>query len=156
MHGEVRVQPWCDSPEILKRFDKLYLDDKGSRFIETLNSRVHGNVVLIKIKGIDSVEEAIKLKDQVLYINRHDFDLKEGQYFVKDLIGCRVLDFDTEEHLGEICDVSYTIGANDVWHIKRDNKEYLIPVIDDVVIEVDIPQQTVKIRPLKGIFDDEN
>ena len=47
-------------------------------------------------------------------------------------------------------------GANDVWHITNESGEYLIPVIDDVVISVDIDNQKVQIRALKGIFDDED
>lgn len=155
IHGEVRVQPWCDSPEILKGFDKLFLDKSGNQYIEVEKSRVHGNLVLIKFKGIDSIEAAEKYRGRVLYIHRDDIKLDEGQYFVQDLMGCRVLDVDTGKYLGDISDVSYT-GANDVWHIKQDNKEYLIPVIEQVVISVDIPRQTVKIKPLKGIFDHED
>jgi 16S rRNA processing protein RimM len=81
--------------------------------------------------------------------------LPEGRYFISDLLGVEVFDADTNERLGEITDVSQT-GANDVWHIKRDGKEYLIPAIDDVLISVDIDNNTAVIRPLKGIFDDEN
>ena len=66
-----------------------------------------------------------------------------------------LIDADSGENLGVITDVSQT-GANDVWHITRENKEYLIPSIPDVVIDVNIDEEKVIIRPLKGIFDDEN
>ena len=72
---------------------------------------------------------------------------------MQDLIGCRVLNADSEEPLGTVTGVSQT-GANDVWHIAKDGKEYLIPAIPDVVLAVDTEAGTVVIRPLKGIFDD--
>ena len=70
-------------------------------------------------------------------------------------MGVEVFDADTNARLGEITDVSET-GANDVWHITKDGKEYLIPAIKDVLISVDIDKNIAIIRPLKGIFDDEN
>ena len=75
--------------------------------------------------------------------------------FALILIGITVTDADSGVVLGEISDVSQT-GANDVWHIKKDGREYLIPAIDDVLVKVDIDSETAVIRPLKGIFDDED
>ena len=88
-------------------------------------------------------------------MNRKDAGLDDGQYFIADLLGCNVYDADSNKHLGIIGDVSQT-GANDVWHIKQGDTEYLIPCIDEVVINVDIENEKVVIRPLKGIFPDEN
>ena len=58
--GEVRIEPWCDSPEFLCAFKKLYLDENGQTFIE-VKSRPHKNITLAKIKGVDTIEEAEKL-----------------------------------------------------------------------------------------------
>ena len=66
-----------------------------------------------------------------------------------------VYDADTDALLGTLSDVSPT-GANDVWHIKSGDKEYLLPAIPDVIVDVDINNDKVIVRPLKGIFDDEN
>lgn len=153
--GQVRIQPWCDSPEFLCSFKKLYLDENGRDFLSVISSKPHGNIVIASIKGIDSIESAEKYRNHILYISRKDAKLEKGRYFITDLIGCNVYDADTNEPLGIISDVSET-GANDVWHIMREDKEYLIPSIPDVVIKVDIDRETVIIRPLKGIFDDEN
>jgi len=152
--GEVRINPWCDSPEFLTGFKKLYKDEGRAHF-EVTSLRVHHNIVLGKFKGIDTVNDAAKLRDTVLFIDRDDAEIPEGSYFIQDLIGCAVTDVDTGENLGVLSDVSKT-GANDVWHIKRVNKEYLIPAIDEVVIETDVENKSIKIRPLKGIFDDED
>ena len=154
IRGEVRVQPWCDSPDFLVAFKTLYLDKNGTA-LKIKASRVHKNIVLMKLEGVDTIEQAEAFRNKVLFLDREDAALPEGVFFQCDLLGCEVYDVDTNERLGEICEVSQT-GANDVWHIKRENKEYLIPSIPDVVINVDIDEGKVLIRPLKGIFDDEN
>jgi 16S rRNA processing protein RimM len=153
IRGEVRIHPWSDSPEILSSFKTLYLNE-GKEKIK-VNSRPHGNMVIAKIDGVDTIEQAERYRGKILYLNRDDLDLPDDTWFIEELIGCKVYDADSKKLLGEICDVSKT-GANDVWHIKANGKEYLVPVIDDVVINVDIDAGQIVIRPLKGIFDDEN
>lgn len=155
VRGMVRIQPWCDSAEFFCTLKSLYLAEDGSDKLSVNNSRPHGNVVIAAIKGIDSIEQAETLRNKVLYMDRRDAKLEEGQYFITDLIGCEVFDADTERLFGKISDVSQT-GANDVWHINKDGKEYLIPCIDEVVISVDIDAEKIIIRALKGIFEDEN
>lgn len=156
LKGEVRVQPWCDSGEFMKKFKTLYLDKKGERSINILSCRPHRNVVIVKIDGVDTVEKAQSMRNKVLFMDRKDAKLKDGQYFIQDLIDCKVVDADDEEKVyGTVTDVSET-GANDVWHITDENKrEYLIPAIPSVVIETKVDLGIVKIRPLKGIFDEE-
>ena len=155
VRGMVRIQAWCDTPEFFCTLKKLYLDNNGVSYLEALKSSPHGNVVIASLRGVESIEEAEKYRGKVLYMAREDADLEEGQYFITELIGCEVFDADTNKSLGKISDVSET-GANDVWHIKRGEKEYLIPCIDEVVISVDIDAEKVVIRPLKGIFEDED
>ena len=156
LKGEVRVQPFCDSGEFLKKFRKLYFDKKGEKSVKLISVRPHGNVVIMKLEGTDTVEEANLLRGKMLYLKRDDAKLRDGQYFISELIGSKVYDVDNESiFYGKISDVSYT-GANDVWHIKSENgKEYLIPAIPPVIIDTDVENETIKIRPLKGIFDGE-
>lgn len=156
IHGEVRVNPWCDSPEFVKKFKTLYFDSEGKNPVKIKSARPHGNVVLVKLDGIDTVEEAQKMRGKILWMRRADAKLPEGNYFIAELIGCKVYDADDKTKCyGTLTDVSET-GANDVWHITKDNKEYLIPAIPDVLIETDVASDTIIIRPLKGIFDDED
>ena len=156
IHGEMRLNPWADSPEFLKQFKTLYYDKNGEKSVKVLAARPHGNVVILKLDGIETVEAASAMRNRVLYIRRADAKLAEGSYFIEELIGCKVIDADDENiSYGTLTDVSET-GANDVWHIDRNGTEYLIPAIPDVVVNVDVANNTVVIRPLKGIFDDEN
>jgi len=153
--GTMRVQPWCDSGEFLKQFKFVYLDKNGEEKIAVSSVQPHGNIVLLTLKGIDSIEKAEVLRNKVIYIDRKAVKLPEGRYFIDDLIGCTVTDADTDKTLGTLTDVSVT-GANDVWHITNDGKEYLVPAIDEVIVSVDTENTAIVIRPLKGIFDDED
>ena len=154
VRGMVRIQPWSDNGEFLTQFKKFYLDG-GKTKIEMSKIAPHGNVVIAQVKGVDTIEDAEKLRNQVLYIKRDDARLPEGRYFVSEIIGAKVFDGDSGDLLGSLTDVSPT-GANDVWHIKNGDKEYLVPAIPDVIVSVDINTDTIIIKPLKGIFDDED
>lgn len=151
LKGEVKVQPWCDTPEFLCEFDTLYY--KSGTPVEIEHARRQKNIVVMKIKGIDTVEEAQKIRNRVLYIDRDDVELDEGCYFVKDLIGLKVVDADNGRVYGTLTEVSET-GANDVYHIKgEDEKMYYIPAIPSVVAETDIEGGVMKITPLDGLFE---
>ncbi|MBQ6885123.1 MAG: 16S rRNA processing protein RimM [Clostridia bacterium] len=154
VRGMVRIQPWSDDGEFLTGFKSFYLDS-GKTKIEMNKITPHGNVVIAAIKGVDSIETAEKYRNQILYIKRDDAKLPEGRYFVSEIIGANVFDADNDTLLGVLSDVSPT-GANDVWHIKNGEREYLVPAIPDVIVNVDINSDIIKIRPLKGIFDDED
>lgn len=157
IRGEVRVNPWCDSPEFFKRFKTLYFDRNGAKKAKVLSCRPHGNIVILLLDGVDSAEKAAKMRNAVLYMNRSDAPLDDGQYYIQDLLDCSVFDVDDERiKYGVITDVSQT-GANDVWHITGENgREYLIPAIPSVVFETNVKDGVIKIRPLRGIFDDED
>lgn len=155
VRGEMRVEPWADSPDFLCGFDRLYFD-KGTRELEVLAARPHKRIVLMKLSGVNTMEDAAALRGKVLYMNRDDVELEEDAYFIQDLIGLVVEDADDGQVYGKLTEVSYT-GANDVYHIQSENgKEYLIPAIPDVIIETDVEGGKMTIRPLKGIFDDED
>ncbi|MEE1322143.1 MAG: ribosome maturation factor RimM [Acutalibacteraceae bacterium] len=153
--GEMRVQPWCDAPDFMKKFKTLYLDKKGEKPLK-VSCRPNGHMVIMKAQGIDTIEEASKYREKVLYMKRSEAKLPDGTYFIQELIDCKVIDADDESIIyGTLTDVSET-GANDVWHITNEKGEYLIPAIPPVVIDTDVVAGVIKIRPLKGIFDDEN
>lgn len=153
--GEMRVQPWCDSPDFLTKFKTLYTDKNGENAVKVKSSRVHKNIVLIKLPGITTIEQAERMRGKVLYISRKDANIADGEWFIQELIGCTVFDADTGKDYGVLSDVSKT-GANDVWHIKKDGKEYLLPAINDIIANVDVANEKVEIHSIiKGIFDDE-
>ena len=153
IRGEVKIIPYCDSPELLCEFDRLFLG-KSLKEIYIQRSRVQKNMVICKIEGIDTPEQAEKLRNQMLYMHRDDLELDENTYFIQDLIGITVKDADTGEIYGTIDDVLQT-GANDVYSIKNGDKNYLVPAIADVVVDTDINSGVMTIRVLEGLFDED-
>ncbi len=156
VRGELRVQPWCDGPDYMCRFSVLYFDEQGREGRRVLSCRPHGNITLLTLEGVDSLEAARALRGRILYMDREESGIGENEWFIEDLIGCRVTDADTGRLYGTLTEVSQT-GANDVWHIRSEQgREYLIPAIRDVVYSVDPAAGRIAITPLKGIFDDED
>lgn len=155
VRGEMRVQPWSDTPQFLTAFKRFFTDKQGANRLDVQSVRAHGNMVLLKVKGVDDIPAAEALRGRVLYIDRRDVRLEKGAHFVQDLIGCTVVDDADGHEYGTVSDVSAT-GANDVWHIKSGEREYLIPNIPDVVRSVDVEAGRIVIHAMRGLFDDED
>lgn len=154
VRGELRAECWCDSPQFFAYFKKLYFDE-GKEKLDVV-SRPHKNIALVKIKGVDTVEQADLLRGRVLYVSRKDIKLPKGTNFIQDIIGLEVVDAQTDEVYGKVTEVIKT-GANDVYEVKDENgKAYYVPVIKDVVIETSPKKGKVFLKPMKGIFDDED
>lgn len=149
IRGEVKIMPYTDVPELLCEFDRLFLDRKEI-FIE--RARVAKNMVIAKLEGIDTPEQAEKLRNKILYMHRDDLELDDDTYFIQDLIGIEVKDADTGFVYGKIKDVMQT-GANDVYVIEGNGREYLVPAIADVVVSTDIDGNSMTIKVLDGLFD---
>ncbi len=155
VRGEVRCQYYCDTADVLCGFDELYFD-KGAKKVSVSNAYPHKNVVILKLDGVNSIEQAQPLIGKMLYIDRGDAELDEDLFFIQDIIGLTVKDADTGEVYGTITDV-YQNGAADVFSIKKENgRELMFPNISEVVLKTDIKGGEMTIRPLKGLFDDED
>lgn len=152
VRGEIKINPWCDGPDFLCEFEELYLKD--GRVLELERARVHKNCVIAKVAGIDSIESAMPYINAVVYLNKEDVELPDGTYFIADLIGLSVVNYDTGRIYGKITDVMQT-GANDVYTVTSEEGDTLIPAISDVVMETDLEAGELRIRPLEGLFSDE-
>lgn len=155
VRGEVRIQPWCDSPELFATLTTLYWD-KGERPVR-VKARPHKNIALAKLEGVDTVQDAAALRGKVLWLAREDLRLPPDRYFIRDLLGMTIVDADNGQAYGVLTDVSET-GANYVYHMKSaaTGKEILIPAVPPVILGVDLDTGLIRMRPLKGLFDDEN
>jgi 16S rRNA processing protein RimM len=153
VRGETRVQPWCDSATQFAGFKTLYWDINGEKPVK-VKARAHKNMALVTLEGVDTMETAAALRGKMLYVSRRDLKLPKGRYLVQDLIGLRIEDEDTGEVYGTLTDVSQT-GANAVYHMRTATGEVLIPAIPDIIRSVDTVKDVMKIRPMKGLFDDE-
>ena len=146
IRGEVRIQPWADSPAFLAGFDRFYIDGTP---VGVISARVHKNCLVAALAGVDGVDDAIKLKNKTVFIDRDDAPLDEGRYFVADLIGLRALDHESGAPLGTISDV-LSLPSNDVYVITG-SRELLVPAVPEFVIETNIDDGYVKIRVIEGM-----
>ncbi|MEA4826285.1 MAG: ribosome maturation factor RimM [Clostridium sp.] len=142
--GEIKVQSVTDDLERFKKLKKAYIDNNE---ITITNCKLQPGKVILKIEGIDKIEDAVRLKNKYIKVRREDaIELPEDSYFESDIIGCHVYDENGEE-LGTIDDIIYT-GSNDVYWIKGE-KELLIPAIKSIVLNIDVESKKVIIKPLE-------
>ena len=146
IRGEVKIIPWADSPEFLLDFDTLYMDEKP---VKILAARVHKNCVLATLEGVDNVDAAIRLKGKTLFVARADVRLPEGRHFLSDLVGLEVRDADSGEVLGSLVDI-LTPPAQQVYVVKG-KREYLIPAVDEFIIESNPEAGFIRVRLLEGM-----
>lgn len=150
LKGEVKVIPLTDDP---KRYNELefVLIDGIKRNIE--GCKYQKDRVIVKVEGINSIEEAEKYKNKYMEIPReYAVPLEEDTYYIADIIGCSV--YDTEgKNLGEVYDVIQTKN-NDVYWIRKP-KELLIPVLLDIVMDIDVENKKIVIKPV-GEWQDED
>ena len=147
--GEVRVQPWADSPDFLCRFKTLYVDETHWP-IQVERARVHKNMVILKLKDITDVNGALALRNAILYIDRKAADLPEGSFFLADLMGMEVRDAKNGAVLGKIADV-LTLPANNVYVVRGGEREWMIPAVPEFVAEVNIDEDYMRVNLMEGL-----
>ncbi|HEY48760.1 MAG TPA: ribosome maturation factor RimM [Dehalococcoidia bacterium] len=146
--GEVKVQVLTDFPERFTPGELVYVN---GRPLEIESSRAHKQQLLVKLATIDSIQDAEKLRDHDLSIPRSEIHaLPPDEYYAFQLIGLRVTTADGE-YLGRIADIMITAG-NDVYVVKGDSGEILIPAIEDVVKSIDLDKREVVIEAIEGLF----
>lgn len=154
IRGELVLEPWADSPEFLAEIKRLYFDG-GKTDAGLLASRVHKGRLLITLRGVTTIEQGDALRGKVLYLDRADVQLEEGQVFLQDMIGLKAVDGTTGREYGELKEVLPT-GANDVYRIvDRDGKEYLFPAVKHMVKRISVEDGVIELLPIPGIFDEE-
>lgn len=151
--GFVKVVPLVDNNNQFKSFKTLYIQDKKGITSELNIEEVKfsKNLVLLKFKGIETIEQAEELRNYYLQAKRSDIKLEKGAYFIVDLIG---LDVYTEEGalLGKLKEVLQP-GANDVYVVENEaKKQILLPVIPDVVKNIDIEGKKIIVKLMAGLI----
>ncbi|GAA0722933.1 ribosome maturation factor RimM [Clostridium malenominatum] len=143
LKGEVKVYPLTDDLNRFKKLKKVYIEGKETN-IEGCKLQI--DRVILKIEGVDSIEDAMKLKNKYLEVKREEAaKLPEDSYFIADLIGCTVYDEDNK-NLGKIYDVIQTKN-NDVYWIKE-GTELLIPALKTIVVSINIEEKVIIIKPV--------
>ena len=154
VRGEVKVFPTTDDPKRFKRLKETVLDTGKEQLVMEIESvKFFKNMVILKFKGYDNMDDVMKFKQKSLYVTRKNaVRLSKDEYFIADLIDLTVYDEEDKE-LGTIVDVMST-GANDVYVINMmDGRELLLPAIKDCILQVDMENRKMKVHVLEGLLD---
>ena len=151
--GFVKVYPYVND---ILRFDNLknvYVKSKKQESkLEIEEVKYQKNMVLIKFKGIETVEQAEALRNSYLEIDRSQaIPLEKDEYFIADLLGLDVY-LDTGEKLGVLDDI-YNTGGSDIYVVKNEiGRQFLLPYIDDVVKNIDLENGKITVHLLDGLI----
>ena len=154
LRGEVKAVPWTDYPEVFEDIEYVYVKRGGDeKKLTIVNVRYQKNNLILKIDGVDDIDEAQKYKNLIMYAPREMLGpLPEGVHYIADLIGLEVVT-DDGRSMGTIADV-FNTGSNDIYEVKREGKKnMLLPVIDEVVLDVDTDLRKVTVRMIDGLED---
>ena len=153
VRGDLKVQSWCDSPEVLCDFDTLYLDGKNA-CDRLKRRRFTKNVVLMHIKGIDTVEAAEAMRNKVLHLDREDVELPEDLVFIQDILGFKVFDLRVDRVIGRIRDVLTSNPAHDMYEIAgEDGRLIYIPAIKPFLKEIDMEAGVIYVESIEGLIE---
>ena len=151
-YGGLKLESWCNTPEELAALGRLYLKS-GETYEEysVKKASVFKQFVIVSLDRVSSMDEAMALKGRTLFANREDFHLEEGEYFIADLTGLRVIHADTGAVLGRVKEV-INRGASDLYVVQTDKGEGMIPAVDEFVDRVD-PKEGIFVRPIEGLLE---
>ena len=150
--GAVKIESWCNTPAVLAKLKRVYLPTKeGMKEIRVNRASVFKQFVIAEFDGINDMDSAIALKNTVLYAAREDFDLKDGEYFIADLIGIDVIDFNNGKIYGKITDI-INRGASDIYVVDTPVGERMIPAVPEFIKKTD-PNSGVYVVPIEGLLD---
>ncbi|WP_054029007.1 ribosome maturation factor RimM [Bacillus sp. FJAT-28004] len=158
IRGELKILSQTDFADV--RFaagNKLLMvnEESGASLeVKVISSRANKNVYILKLEGFTDINVVEKYKGWVLKISSdQQLELEEGEYYYHEIIGCRVVTEEGEE-LGTISEI-LSPGANDVWVVDRpkgSGKQLLLPVIDDVLVNVDTKEKIVTVHLMEGLI----
>ena len=151
IRGEVKIQPWCDEPELFDELEYLFIE--GEKY-NIVRNRFHKTCQIVQLENVNSIDDAERFKNQIVYINRDALELPEGRYYIADIEVLTVKE-QNGRILGVVDEIIKT-GSNDVYSLKDtfNKKPVLIPVIEGVVLETNIDGGYIVVKLPKGLIDD--
>jgi len=147
VRGTVRLECYCDSPKVLAKLKTMYAKQKNGEYspLKVKASSVQKNMVLCTYDGIDSLDAAIPLKGTLLYADRSDFKLQKGDFFIADILGLPVIDFESAEIYGTLKEV-FTPGVQDIYVVEEpDGSTFMFPAVAEYLKKVETEGETAGI-----------
>ncbi len=151
VRGAVKLDPWCDGPQVFKKLKHLYLEN-GKEF-EISDVKTVGAFVVCSLSGVSTVEDAIKLKNKIVLAKREEIPLAKGAHFICDMIGLPVKDANTGEVYGELTAVSQP-ALQEIYEIRTPSgNTVLMPAVPQFIARIDT-DDAIYVTPIEGFFSD--
>ena len=145
VRGEVKLEPWADSPAFLLKLPTLYVGEKPYKIAA---AREHKGMLLVKFEGVDDVNAAMTLKNRVAFLDRGDVKLEAGAFFLQDILGADVVD-ESGTQLGKLVDIIESAASN--IYVVQGEREILIPAVPAFILKTDAEAGVITVRLIEGM-----
>lgn len=155
LKGEVKVYSYAEESDRFERLEKIFLgtEEKNTEYVVT-KVRYKGDMVILTLDGVTDRNAAEALKESMVLMDEADLEeLPEGVYYIKDLIGMKVVS-DSGVELGTLKDIN-TNTAQRVYEVARPGKpDILIPGVDEFILDTDIDNRVITVKVIEGLYED--
>mgnify|MGYP000018010320 FL=1 len=154
VRGEMKALPLCDGAAFLAKFKRLFTSADGAGETRVLGVRAQGNVILLRLDGVTDMDGARAQVGRTYYLAKADAKLPRGRYFIDDLLGCDVVDADTDRVYGQLTNVDRP-AAQDIYTVTDGaGEEHMLPAVPEFVKKIDIDARKIFVTPIEGMFTD--
>ena len=154
VRGEMKALPLCDGAAFLAKFKRLFTSADGAGETRVLGVRAQGNVILLRLDGVTDMDAARAQVGRTYYLAKADAKLPRGRYFIDDLLGCDVVDADTDRVYGQLTNVDRP-AAQDIDTVTDGaGEEHMLPAVPEFVKKIDIDARKIFVTPIEGMFTD--
>ncbi len=152
VRGGLKLESWCDTPNDLASLKRVFFK-QGNEYLcrRVKKASVFKQFVLFELDGIGDIDSAMELRGTVVYADRGDIGIDEGDFFIADIIGLPVIDIKTSSKLGTLSDV-FNLGASDLYEIKTPAGKKLIPAVPEFIKEIDL-DRGIFVSLIEGMLD---
>lgn len=152
VRGEMKALPLCDGAEFLAKCKRLFAGADGRGEVRVLGVRAQGNMILLRLEGVDDMDAARAQVGRTYYFAKADVRLPKGRYFIDDLLGCRVVDAATGAEYGTLTDVDHP-AAQDIYTVTdAQGGTHMLPAVPEFVQKIDLETRTITVTPIDGMF----
>ena len=154
VRGEMKALPLCDGAAFLAKFKRLFTSADGAGETRVLGVRAQCNVILLRLDGVTDMDAARAQVGRTYYLAKADAKLPRGRYFIDDLLGCDVVDADTDRVYGQLTNVDRP-AAQDIYTVTDGaGEEHMLPAVPEFVKKIDIDARKIFVTPIEGMFTD--
>lgn len=150
--GGLKLESWCDTPGDLASLKRVFLKEGAEyKVYKVKKSSIFKQFVLLELDGINNIDIAMTLKGRIVFADRDDIAIDEDAFFIADIIGLDVIDFESGEKIGTLSDV-LNLGASDLYEINTKNGKKLIPAVPEFIKEVNV-EKGIFVSLIEGMLD---